>query len=64
MNKEDNDDKTENRGYDQNEYVNRYDEKYGYNSNDFKMITEFNNELNNIDLKIINSLRDCFLYVY
>ena len=58
------DDKTENRGYDQNEYVNRYDEKYGYNSNDFKMITEFNNELNNIDLKIINSLRDCFLYVY
>lgn len=59
-----NDDKSENRGYDNNEYVNRYNEKYGYNSNDFKMITEFNKELNNIDLKIINSLRDSFLYVY
>ena len=57
-------DKTTNGGNDSFEFVNRFDEKYGYNSNDFKMITEFNNEMSNIDLKIINALRDCFLYIY
>lgn len=58
------DDKTENRGYDTNEYVNRNNEKYGYTSNDFKLIKEFNDELSNIDLEVIKKLRDCFLYVY
>lgn len=59
-----NDDKTENRGYDSMEYVNRYNEKYGYNSNDIKTIMEYSKELSNIDLEIIKSLRDCFLYIY
>lgn len=45
-------------------YNNRYDEKYGYTTQDIKMISDFSNELSNIDLQIINSLRDCFLYVY
>lgn len=59
-----NDDKVENRGHDDTEYRNRYNEKYGYTSNDFKLIKEFNDELSNIDLEIIKKLRDCFLYVY
>lgn len=46
------------------EYQNRYDEKFGYTTQDIKMISDFSNELSNIDLQIINSLRDCFLYVY
>ena len=45
-------------------YNNRYDEKYGYNINDIKIISESYNEFCNVDMKIINALRDAFLYVY
>lgn len=54
----------ENRGYDTQTFENRSDKRYGYTSNDFKLISEFNNELSNIDLEIIKALRDCFLYTY
>lgn len=58
------DDKIINGGYDLTEFVNRYNEKYGYNINDVKGIYEFTEEINNIDLKIIKELRDQFLLVY
>ena len=57
-------DKTTNGGSDSFSYENRYDEEYGYTTQDLKLISDFSNELSNIDLQIINKLRDCFLYVY
>lgn len=45
-------------------FNNRYDEKSGYSSTDIKLLNSIYNELANIDLDIINSVRDAFLYVY
>lgn len=57
-------DTTARTGSDSTAFENRFNEKYGYTSNDLKMISDFSNELANIDLEIIKALRDCFSYVY
>lgn len=58
------DDTTKNRGYDNVDYVNRFNEKYGYRSEDRRALYELSAELANIDLEIIKALRDQFLYIY
>lgn len=42
----------------------RYDIKSGYSANDIKTINEIYTEFANIDLNVVNAVRDAFLYIY